>query len=96
MVWLRAACSMARNGPTSLPVGEITPIAPARISSGTKLVSAKAIPATTISAAPATSVRRRPKRSAFVVSHSEMIVSPMSVSVSTTPIASGSRPAAAR
>ena len=39
-----AACSMARNGPTSLPVGEMTPIAPARMSSGTQLVNAKTTP----------------------------------------------------
>ena len=96
MVWLRPACSIARNGPTSLPVGEMTPMAPARISSGTQLVNAKAMPATIISADPTMRVRRRPNRSALVVSQSEMIVSPMSVSVRTMPIASGSSPAAAR
>ena len=52
MVWVSAACSMARNGPTSLPVGETTPIAPARMSSGSQLVNAKTTPATIISAAP--------------------------------------------
>ena len=35
---------MARNGPTSLPVGETTPIAPARMSSGSQLVNAKTTP----------------------------------------------------
>ena len=68
---------MARNGPTSLPVGEMTPIAPATMSSGSQLVNAKTTPPTTISSAPATSTRRRPSRSALVVSHSEMIVSPI-------------------
>ena len=84
-----AACSMARNGPTSLPVGETTPIAPARMSSGTQLVNANTTPATIIRTAPATSTRRRPSRSALVVSHSEMIVSPMSVKVRTSPTAAG-------
>ena len=42
-------------------------------------------PATTISSDPATSVRRRPRRSALVVSHSEIRVSPISVSVRTIP-----------
>ncbi len=87
---------MARKGPTSLPVGEMTPIAPTMMSSGSQLVFAKTTPATIIRTEPATRTRRRPKRSALVVSHSEMIVSPMSVRVSTMPIASGSRPAAAR
>ena len=87
---------MARNGPTSLPVGETTPMAPARMSSGTKLVNAKTIPARIISAAPATRTRRRPSRSAWVVSQSEMIVSPIRVRVRTIPTASGSSPTAAR
>ena len=39
---------MARNGPTSLPVGETTPIAPARMSSGSHVVNAKTIPARSI------------------------------------------------
>ena len=87
MVCVRAACSTARNGPTSLPVGETTPIAPARISSGSQVVNAKTAPASDHQER-----RRRrgraddPSRSALVVSHSEMIVSPISVSVRTTPI----------
>ncbi len=44
-IWDSAACSIARNGPTSLPVGEMTPIVAARISRGTQSVSAKATPA---------------------------------------------------
>jgi hypothetical protein len=41
-------------------------------------------------------VRRRPKRSARVVSHSEIAVSPSSVNVSNKPMRSWSSPAAAR
>ena len=44
IVWVSAACSTARNGPTSLPVGETTPIAPARMSSGSQLVNANTMP----------------------------------------------------
>ena len=91
-----AACSTARNGPTSFPVGERTPIVAARMSSGTQSVSTKATPATTIRMAPATRTRRRPIRSAWVVSQSEISVSPTSVSVSTSPMVRASRPRATR
>ena len=67
----------------------MTPIVAARMSSGAESVSTKTTPAMTIRTAPTTSTRRRPNRSACVVSHSEMNVSPTSVRVSTTPIASG-------
>jgi hypothetical protein len=94
--WLSAACSTARNGPTSLPVGLMTPTVAARISSGGQLVRAKTTPATTISPDPTTSTRRRPSRSAFVVSQSEMSVSPTRVRVRVIPTVSGSSPIAAR
>ena len=62
------------------------------MSSGTQSVSTNASPATTIRSAPATRTRRRPKRSAWVVSQSEISVSPTSVSVSTIPIVRASSP----
>ncbi len=91
-----AACSMARNGPTSLPVGEMTPMIPATMSSATTSVPANASPAMTTSRLPAMSTRRRPRRSARVVSHNDTSVSPSRVRVRIAPIASGSSPTAAR
>jgi hypothetical protein len=79
-----------------LPVGEITPTIPARMRSGSQSVKAKTTPATTTSRLLKMRTRRRPSRSAWVVSHRETSVSPMRVSVSTAPIATGSRPLAAR
>ena len=93
---LSAACSMARKGPTSLPDGLRMPsVAPTR-SSQKSVVAAKSRPAPTISAAPSASMRRRPARSARVVTSSDTAVSPSSVRVSSRPIRSGERPAAAR
>ncbi len=95
-LWLSAACSTARNGPTSFPVGLMTPTVAARMRSGTQLVATNATPATTIRREPATRTRRRPIRSAFVVSQSEMIVSPTRVSVRIAPIVMASSPSDAR
>ena len=47
-----AACSTERKGPTSFPLGLMTPIVPATRSSQKRLVDAKAIPAAAISSAP--------------------------------------------
>src|SRR6266511_3005967 len=77
---------MGRNGPTSLPLGLMTPIVPATTSTRKLRVSANATPAPAISEAPRMSMRRRPIRSACVLSQSETAVSPMSVSVSNRPI----------
>jgi hypothetical protein len=54
------------------------------------------MPATTISIEPATRTCRRPIRSALVVSHSEMKVSPTRVRVRIAPIATASSPSDAR
>ena len=62
-----AACSIDRNGPTSLPLGLITPIVPATIRSTRLAVQANATPAAAIRVAPTISIRRRPIRSARVV-----------------------------
>ena len=56
-------------------------------------VSANTMPAKSISAAPASNMRFRPMRSACVVIHSEISVSPISVSVSSTPISVVLKPA---
>ena len=63
-----AACSTARNGPTSLPLGLITPIVAVSTRTQKSGVTTKTTPARTISPAPTRSVRRRPMRSACVVS----------------------------
>ena len=49
-------------------------------------VRANTIPALAISSAPTMSMRRRPLRSARVLNQSETAVSPISVSVNSTPI----------
>jgi len=55
-------------------------------------VEAKTSPATTMSAAPTISMRRRPMRSARVVITSEMAVSPISVKVSSMPVCGFAQP----
>jgi hypothetical protein len=62
-----AACSIERNGPTSCPLGLITPIVPASTNSHIWCVAANVTPAAAISDAPMISMRRRPMRSARVV-----------------------------
>ena len=95
---VREACSIGRNGPTSAPDGLITPIvaATSRIANEAGPANeppiAKTAPAAAISSAPITRVRRRPIRSAWVVSHRLINVSPTRVRVSRIPIAPGSRP----
>ena len=84
----------ARNGPTSLPVGLITPIVAARMSSGTELVARTRPRRRPSGATRRSATRRRPIRSACVVSQREMSVSPTSVSVRIAPIVSASRPSA--
>jgi hypothetical protein len=81
------ACSMERNGPTSLPLGLMTPMMAAAMRSSGRRVSRNATPPTTMSAAPTISMWRRPQRSACVVIHSEMPASPSSVSASKSPTA---------
>ena len=49
MSWVRAACSMDRNGPISLPLGLMTPMMAAAVSSSGLRVSRKTTPASTIS-----------------------------------------------
>lgn len=92
----RAACSMDRNGPTSLPLGLVTPIVPATNSRSRLLVTANVTPAAAISTAPGMRVRRRPNRSARVVSHSETSVSPINVSVRSIPGSESLSPSAVR
>ena len=91
-----AACSIDRNGPTSPPLGLITPIVPARRSSHQFPVDAKTRPAAVISVAPMISIRRRPIRSARVVSSRETTVSPMSVAVRSRPVCASLKPSPTR
>ena len=90
------ACSIGRNGPTSLPDGLSTPSVAATRRTRNPVPPANTAPAAAISNAPTMSVRRRPIRSAWVVSHRLISVSPTSVSVRRTPICPASSPAAAR
>src|SRR6266567_4960011 len=62
--WARAACSIDKNGPTSLPLGLMTPIVPATTRKRKLLVNAKARPAPAMREEPTMSIRRRPIRSA--------------------------------
>ena len=62
-----ATCSTARNGPTSLPLGLITPNVAASSCATKSRVDANTAAAAHIRIAPATSVRRRPIASARVV-----------------------------
>jgi len=56
------------------------------------LVTAKTMPASSISMAPTISILRLPIRSTVVVIHSEMAVSPSSVNVSNSPTRSSFKP----
>ena len=89
-------CSTARNGPTSLPDGLITPnvAATSRIQN-TSLV-ANTRPAAAIRPPPTMSTRLRPIRSACVVSHKDTTVSPSKVSARSRPICVPSNPRAAK
>ena len=62
LIWLSAACSIARKGPTSLPVGDITPIAAAARRTGNRAAPARMTPAQrrTEAAAPLVDVNGRP------------------------------------
>ena len=91
-----AACSTERNGPTSFPLGLMTPIVPATRSSQKRLVDANAMPAAAISSAPAMSTRPRPSRSARVVRYNDTSVSPASVSARSVPMRGSLRPAPTR
>ena len=90
------ACSTARNGPTSLPDGEMTPIVAATSSSSGSRATANTAPAATMRSEPAMSTRRRPMRSACVVSHRLMNVSPTRVRLSNNPICGSGMPSADR
>jgi hypothetical protein len=96
MTWESAACSMARNGPTSFPAGLMIPIVAAKSSTQKEVVKAKRIPAKTIMAAPRSSILRRPSRSACVVIQSESAVSPRSVSERSIPMRPSESPASER
>src|SRR6476660_6451889 len=87
---------MARNGPISFPLGLITPTIAAIISNGKKLVETKTSPASVMRIAPATSILRRPMRSARVVIHSEMSMSPARVSDIKRPLVFSSNPICVR
>ena len=79
-----------------MPLGLMTPIV-AAIRRKMKLrVTANRTPANTIRIAPAMSMLRLPIRSAEVVIHNEMIVSPTSVSVRRRPICGSLKPASTR
>jgi hypothetical protein len=82
----RAACSIDRNGPTSLPLGLTTPMVPAITRNKKLLVKAKARPAPAIRKDPMRSILRRPIRSAWVVRTRETMVSPSRVKVRSNPI----------
>jgi len=60
----RAACSIDRNGPTSLPVGLMTPIIAAINNKKKLLVELKTTPARIINPDPIISIRRLPILSA--------------------------------
>jgi hypothetical protein len=96
MTWDSAACSIARNGPTSLPLGLMTPIVAARMSRIRWCAKAKTIPAKSMRIAPRTSIFLRPIRSALVVRASETIVSPRSVRVRINPHCRSVRPSCRR
>src|SRR5260370_23890593 len=81
-----AACSINRNGPTSLPLGLTTPIVPAITRNKKLLVQAKAKPAPAIRKDPMKSILRRPIRSACNVRTSETTLSPSRVKVKNNPI----------
>src|SRR6478752_5800052 len=81
-----AACSIDRNGPTSLPLGLTTPIVPAITRNKKLLVQANERPAQAIMKDPIMSIRRRPIRSAWVVRTRETTVSPRSIKVRSIPI----------
>jgi len=81
-----AACSIDRNGPTSLPLGLTTQIVPAITRNKKLLVQAKATPAPAIRKDPIMSIRLRPIRSAWVVRTRETTVSPRRIKVRSNPI----------
>ena len=76
---------MARNGPISLPLGLSTPMMAAPSSSQKLSSTAMPAPPNTMSPAPSSNIRRRPRRSARVVMVSEIAASPSSVNASNTP-----------
>ncbi len=81
-----AACSIERKGPTSWPLGLITPSVPAMVNTQKFLVMANVRPAPAMRNAPMISMRRRPIRSARVVRKKETTVSPASVKVRSRPV----------
>jgi len=72
----------------------MTPIVAAASRTMNRSVAMKTSPAPRTSRDPRASIRRRPYRSACVLIHNEMAVSPTSVSVSNSPICVSSRPSA--
>jgi len=91
-----AACSMAKKGPTSLPLGLMTPTVAAKVRTIPFELVAKQMPEKNLSAAPIFSIFRLPNRSAVAVMNKLSTESPTSVSVSITPISFGVNPIATR
>ena len=96
MVCGKTACSTERNGPTSLPEGLIVPSTAATLSMAKLSVSAKTAPARAINAAPMIRTRLRPYWSATVVKNTVITAPPARAAVNTMPMATASRPIAAR
>ena len=83
---------MAKNGPTSLPLGLMTPTVAATSSRRKSSVDRNTAPASAIRTAPRISIHLRPMRSAFVVIHSDTATSPSIVMESSRPMRSAVRP----
>ena len=79
-----------------MPLGLMTPRVAAIRSNRKLLVERKTIPDSIIRMAPTINMRRRPKRSAVVVSHREISVSPARVSDRSRPISHPFRPTSAK
>ena len=83
---------MDKKGPTSFPLGLITPMVAVSRRSQKFPVPAKKNPARPINAEPRMSIRRLPIRSARVVIPREITVSPRRVRVSSRPILASLKP----
>jgi hypothetical protein len=90
------ACSIERNGPTSLPDVLIEPMSTPATSQMRLLVVAKIAPLAAMPAAPMTSTRRRPMRSAMPASSPVISPPPATAAVKRSPMAAGAKPNAAR
>ena len=95
-IWASADCSIEMNGPISLPLGLTTPMTAATAISARLLVEERTAPASVISPAPSTSIRRRPMRSAEVVIQSDVAMSPNSARLKSRPTVRSPNPSACR